>query len=165
MGVIGLDQIVRHRYTSLEQDVVKHYHQGSQSHTEGCTSLTNEMIYFDTRQYRCTILSLPLFYIYIYIYILINIKVYHKALPQFRTNYSWFQTLASIKKNDIKNRNLNCSLHTKKTNNTNKLMQISYHSTLTKIQKLQNKKKKKKKKFFFLYWVIMPEIGLYGRYN
>ena len=26
----------------------------------------------------------------------------------------------------------------KKTNNTNKLMQISYHSALTKIQKLQN---------------------------
>ena len=29
-------------------------------------------------------------------------------------------------------------LHIKKTNNTNKLMQISYHSALTKIQKLQN---------------------------
>ena len=26
--------------------------------------------------------------------------------------------------------------HTKKTNSTNKLMQVSYHSTLTKIQKL-----------------------------
>ena len=36
-------------------------------------------------------------------------------------------------------------MHTKKTNNTNKLMQISYHSALTKIQKLQNFKKKKKK--------------------
>ena len=35
-------------------------------------------------------------------------------------------------------------MHTKKTNNTNKLMQISYHSALTKIQKLQNLKKKKK---------------------
>ena len=34
-------------------------------------------------------------------------------------------------------------MHTKKTNNTNKLMQISYHSALTKIQKLQNLKKKK----------------------
>ena len=33
-------------------------------------------------------------------------------------------------------------MHTKKTNNINKLMQISYHSTLTKIQKLQKKKKK-----------------------
>ena len=36
-------------------------------------------------------------------------------------------------------------MHTKKTNNTNKLIQISYHSALTKIQKLQNLKKKKKK--------------------
>ena len=35
-------------------------------------------------------------------------------------------------------------MHTKKTNNTNKLMQISYHFALTKIQKLQNLKKKKK---------------------
>ena len=34
-------------------------------------------------------------------------------------------------------------MHTNKTNNTNKLMQISYHSVLTKIQKLQNLKKKK----------------------
>ena len=36
-------------------------------------------------------------------------------------------------------------MHTKKTNNINKLMQISYHSALTTIQKLQNLKKKKKK--------------------
>ena len=35
-------------------------------------------------------------------------------------------------------------MHTKKTNNTNKLIQISYYSILTKIQKLQNLKKKKK---------------------
>ena len=44
-------------------------------------------------------------------------------------------------------------MHTKKKNNTNKLMQISYHSTLTKIQKLQNlkiKKKIKNKKLFFV---------------
>ena len=78
-------------------------------------------------------------------------KIYYKTLPQFRTNYSWFQTLASIKKYIyiyIKNRKINCSLHTKKTNNTNKLMQINYHSYLTKIQKLQNLKKKKKKGFF-----------------
>ena len=34
------------------------------------------------------------------------------------------------------------ALHTKKTNNTNMLMQISYHYVLTKIQKLQNLKKK-----------------------
>ena len=33
-------------------------------------------------------------------------------------------------------------------------MQISYHSALTKIQKLQNLKKKKKKKI--LYWPIRP---------
>ena len=31
-------------------------------------------------------------------------------------------------------------MHTKKTNNTNKLMQISYHFTLTKIKKLQKLK-------------------------
>ena len=37
-------------------------------------------------------------------------------------------------------------MHTKKTNNTNKLMQISYHSALTKIQK--------KKKNFFLYQLL-----------
>ena len=38
------------------------------------------------------------------------------------------------KKHNIKNRKLNCSLHTKKTNNINKLMQVSYHFSLTKIQ-------------------------------
>ena len=48
------------------------------------------------------------------------------------------------------------SLHTKKTNNTNKLMQISYHSTLTKIQKLQNLEKKKKKN---LYWPVCPVLA------
>ena len=42
------------------------------------------------------------------------------------------------KKKIQKTENLICSLHTKKTNNTNKLMQISYHSALTKTQKLQN---------------------------
>ena len=47
-------------------------------------------------------------------------------------------------------------MHTKKTNDTNKLIQISYHFALTKIQKLQNLKKKKKqkknkKKNLFLY--------------
>ena len=31
--------------------------------------------------------------------VIINIKVYHKTLSQLRTNYSWFQTLASIKIN------------------------------------------------------------------
>ena len=52
-------------------------------------------------------------------------------------------------------------MHTKKTNNTNKLMQISYHSALTKIQKLQNLKKKKN---FFLYRPVLPEIGRYDWY-
>ena len=42
------------------------------------------------------------------------------------------------KKHNIKDRKFNGSLYTKKTNNTNKLMQISCHSALTKIQKLQN---------------------------
>ena len=58
-------------------------------------------------------------YIYIYIcmyvcmcvcvYIIINLKVYHKTFPQFRTNYSWFQTLVLIKrkkKHNIKNKKL-----------------------------------------------------------
>ena len=111
-----------------------------------------------------------IFYIYMYVCmyvcmcvcvcIIINIKVYHKTLPQFRTNYSWFQTLASIKRkkkhthtHNIKNRKLNCSLHTKKTNDFNKLILISYHSALTKIQKLQNLKKKKN---FFLYRLVRP---------
>ena len=52
-------------------------------------------------------------------------------------------------------------------------MQISYHSVLTKIQKLQNFKKKKKKNFF-LYRPVRPVPagiarnwpvrGRYGRY-
>ena len=47
-------------------------------------------------------------------------------------------------------------------------MQISYHFTLTKIQKLQNKKKKMV--FFCIgryarYRMVMPEIGQYGRYG
>ena len=75
--------------------------------------------------------------------VLISIKVYHKTLPQFRTNYSFFQNLTSIKrkKHNIKNRKFNYLLHTKETNNTNKLMQINYHSVLTKIQKLQQQKR------------------------
>ena len=79
---------------------------------------------------------------YVCVCVIINIKFYHKTLPQFKTNYSWF-TLVSIK---YKKKELNCSLHTKKINNTNKLMQLNYHSALTKIQKLQ----KKKRAFFFL---------------
>ena len=50
-------------------------------------------------------------------------------------------------------------MHTKKTNNTNKLMQISYHFALTKIKKLQDLKKKKKN--FFLYRSVLLEIGRY----
>ena len=42
-------------------------------------------------------------------------------------------------------------------------MQISYHSAITKIQKLQNLKKKKKKKIF-LYRPGLPKIGRYDRY-
>ena len=59
-------------------------------------------------------------------------------------------------------------MHTKKTNNTNKLMQISYYFALTKIQKLQNLKNNnniKKKKF--LYRSVRPvlsEIDRSGRY-
>ena len=58
-------------------------------------------------------------------------------------------------------------MHTKKTNNINKLMQISYHSTLTKIQKLQNYKKN-----IYIYIYILctdrylPKIGQYlNRYK
>ena len=53
-------------------------------------------------------------------------------------------------------------------------MQISYHSILTKIQKVQNLNKKKKKKNFFLYRPVhpvpvgiarnWPVRGRYGRY-
>ena len=77
---------------------------------------------------------------YIYIYILINIKVYCKTLPQFRILFMVL-TLALTKEekeHNIKNRKLNCSLHTKKTNNINKLIQINYYYALIKIQKLQN---------------------------
>ena len=60
-------------------------------------------------------------------------------------------------------------MHTKKTNNTNKLIQISYHFVLTKIQKLQNLKKKKKTFFctgrYARYRPVLPEIGWYGRYE
>ena len=61
-------------------------------------------------------------YVSVYIYIIINIKVYHKIFPQFRTNYSWFQTLVSIKREKKKKQKAKkLPLHTKKTNNTNKL--------------------------------------------
>ena len=48
-------------------------------------------------------------YVCVCIYIIINIKVYNKTFSQFITNYSWFQTLISIKrkiKHNIKNRKL-----------------------------------------------------------
>ena len=51
-------------------------------------------------------------------------------------------------------------MHTKKTNNTNKLMQISYHYALKKIQKLQNYKKKKKKNFFLYRLVCLVPAGI-----
>ena len=38
-------------------------------------------------------------------------------------------------------------------------MQISYHSVLTKIQKLQNLKKKKKKKTFFYTGRYCPKLA------
>ena len=48
-------------------------------------------------------------------------------------------------------------------------MQISYHSAITKIQKLQNFKKKKKKNFctgrYARYRPVLPEIGRYSRYE
>ena len=103
------------------------------------------MIYFNTDQYRYTVSDLLLLYIY-----KIKIKVYHKTLPQFKTNYSWFQSLASTKRkkhthtHNIKNRKFNCSLHTKKTNNTNKLPFYPYKNL--KITKL------KKRVFFFFFW-------------
>ena len=67
---------------------------------------------------------------------------YHKTLSQFRTNYSWFWTLASTKrkKHNIKNRKFIFSLHTKKTNNTNKLTFCPYKNS--KITKLKNNKKR-----------------------
>ena len=112
----------------------QHINQGSQSRTGGYTGWTSGTIYFGTCQYQCTVSGLPLLYIYIYMYVcmyvcmcmcvcvcvcvIINIKVYQKTFPLFKTNYSWFQTLVSIKrrkkKHNIKNRKLNCSLHTKK---------------------------------------------------
>ena len=49
-------------------------------------------------------------------------------------------------------------MHTKKTNNTNNLMQISYHYALKKIQKLQNLIKKN----FFLYRPVYPvQAGIF----
>ena len=63
-------------------------------------------------------------------------KVYHKTLPQFRTNYSWFETLASTKRKKKRKKKsliVHCILR-------KQIIQVSYHSTLTKIWKLQNLK-------------------------
>ena len=45
-------------------------------------------------------------------------------------------------------------------------MQISYHSTLTKIQKLQQRKKKVFSSTirYTWYWLVMSEIGQYSQY-
>ena len=50
-------------------------------------------------------------------------------------------------------------MYTKKTNNTNKLIQISYHSAITKIQKLQKYKIKKKLFFSFFLSIIANTPG------
>ena len=48
------------------------------------------------------------------------------------------------------------SLHTKKINNTNKLIQISYHSALTKFKNCKTLKKNLKKKK-----ICTPNTGRY----
>ena len=76
---------------------IRNIKQGIQSRTRGCTGLTSRTIYFSTGQYRCIVSDLPLFFIFISyvcvcvcvcVCVIINIKVYHKTLPQFKTNYS-----------------------------------------------------------------------------
>ena len=57
--------------------------------------------------------------IYIYIFFFFFYYNKYKILPQNITS------IKRKKKHNIKNRKLNCSLHTNKTNNTNKLIQIS----------------------------------------
>ena len=49
------------------------------------------------RVYRYFLYLYIYMYVSVYIYIIINIKVYNKIFSQFRTNYSWFYTLVSIK--------------------------------------------------------------------
>ena len=78
--------------------------QGYQYRTGGRTGLATGMIYFGYRSipvYRFGFTAILYIYIYICmcqcIYIIINIKVYNKTFSQFRTNYSWFYTLVSIK--------------------------------------------------------------------
>ena len=70
--------------------------------------------------------------------IIINIKVYHKIFLQFKTNYSWFQTLVSIKRKKKKHNIKNIKLKSYHCILRKQIILISYHSTLIKIQKLQN---------------------------
>ena len=68
---------------------------GVKSRTKGCTDRFDQ--WNDIFQYRSILVYrfgfTIIFYIYIYVcvcartYIMINIKVYHKTLPQLRTNY------------------------------------------------------------------------------
>ena len=92
------------------------YNQGCQYRTGGRTGLATSTIYFGYRSiqvYRFGFTAILYIYMYVcmyvcvfvYIYIIINIKVYYKTFSQFKTNYSWFQTLVSIKR-EKKNRKL-----------------------------------------------------------
>ena len=81
----------------------KYLIQGCQYRTGGRTGLATGTIYPVYRfgftaifiyMYVCMYVCM---YVSVYIHIIINIKVYHKTFPQFRTNYSWFYTLVSIK--------------------------------------------------------------------
>ena len=44
--------------------ILRSIKQESQSRTRGYIDLVNGTIYFDTDQYQCTVLGLPLFYIF-----------------------------------------------------------------------------------------------------
>ena len=70
-------------------------------------------------------------------------------------------THTHTKTHNIKNRKLNCSLHTKKTNNTNKLPFYPYkNSKITKLLYIYIYI------FFFLVSAGTPEIGRYiNRYE
>ena len=95
-------------YNTIRQ-IEYHYdiNQGCQYRTGGHTGLATGTIYFGYRSISVYRFGFTAIYIYIYIYvcmyvsvyiyIIINIKVYHKTFPQFRTNYSWFYNLVSIK--------------------------------------------------------------------
>ena len=87
--------------------LVSYFNQGSQYRIGGCTDLVSGTIYFGywsilVYRFRFT----AIIYIYVCMYVcmcvcvcvIINIKVDHKKFPKFRTNYSWFYTLVSIKR-------------------------------------------------------------------